>query len=107
MKKFLLVLSVCFIAFGQVLAQSQTISGTVLNAADDEPIIGASVQVKGTSKGTITDVDGKFTLEVAPNSVLVVSFIGMATQEVAAKDGVVVNLMEDIVHRCSFGCKGG
>ena len=95
MKKFLLVLSVCFIAFGQVLAQSQTISGTVLNAADDEPIIGASVQVKGTSKGTITDVDGKFSLEVEPNSVLVVSFIGMSTQEVAAKDGVVVNLMED------------
>lgn len=95
MKKFLLVLSVCFIAFGQVLAQSQTISGTVLNAADDEPVIGASVQVKGTSKGTITNVDGKFTLEVDPNSVLVVSFIGMATQEVAAKDGVVVNLMED------------
>lgn len=95
MKKFLLVLSVCFIAFGQVLAQSQSISGTVLNAADDEPIIGASVQVKGTSKGTITDVDGKFSLDVEPNSVLVVSFIGMATQEVAAKDGVVVNLMED------------
>lgn len=95
MKKFLLVLSVCFIAFGQVLAQSQSISGTVLNAADDEPIIGASVQVKGTSKGTITDVDGKFSLEVEPNSVLVVSFIGMSTQEVAAKDGVVVNLMED------------
>jgi TonB-linked SusC/RagA family outer membrane protein len=95
MKKFLLVLSVCFIAFGQVLAQSQTISGTVRNAADDEPIIGASVQVKGTSKGTITDIDGKFSLSVAPNSVLVVSFIGMSTQEVAAKDGVVVNLSED------------
>lgn len=95
MKKFLLLLSVCFIAFGQVLAQSQTISGTVLNAADDEPIIGASVQVKGTSKGTITDVDGKFSLEVEPASVLVVSFIGMGTQEVAAKDGVVINLLED------------
>ena len=95
MKKFLLLLSVCFIAFGQVLAQSQTISGTVLNAADDEPIIGASVQVKGTSKGTITDVDGKFSLEVEPASVLVVSFIGMGTQEVAAKDGVVINLMEN------------
>lgn len=95
MKKFLLVLSVCFIAFGQVLAQSQTISGTVRNAADDEPIIGASVQVKGTSKGTITDIDGKFSLSVDPNSVLVVSFIGMSTQEVAAKDGVVINLSED------------
>lgn len=95
MKKFLLVLSVCLIAFGQVWAQSQTISGTVLNAADDEPVIGASIQVKGTSKGTITDVDGKFTIEVEPNAVLVVSFIGMATQEVAAKNGVVINLSED------------
>lgn len=77
------------------MAQSQTISGTVLNAADDEPIIGASVQVKGTSKGTITDVDGKFALDVDPNAVLVVSFLGMTTQEVAAKDGVVINLSED------------
>ena len=55
MKKFLLFVSVCMLTFGQVLAQSQVISGTVLNVADDEPIIGASVQVKGTTRGTITD----------------------------------------------------
>ena len=95
MKKFLLVLSVCMITFGQVLAQSQTISGTVLNAGDDQPVIGASVQVKGTSKGTITDVDGKFSIEAEPEAILVVSFIGMTTQEVAAKNGVVINLSED------------
>ena len=88
-------MSVCLLALGQVLAQSQTISGTVRNADDGEPIIGASVQVKGTSKGTITDVDGKFSIAVDPNSVLVVSFIGMTSQEVAAKDGVVINLSED------------
>jgi TonB-linked SusC/RagA family outer membrane protein len=95
MKKFLLVLSVCMITFGQVLAQSQTISGTVLNAGDNQPVIGASVQVKGTSKGTITDVDGKFSIEAEPEAILVVSFIGMTTQEVAAKNGVVINLSED------------
>ena len=95
MKKCLLFLSVLFIAIGQVWGQSQTISGTVLNEADDEPIIGASIQVKGTSKGTITDVDGKFSIEAEPEAVLVVSFIGMATQEVAAKDGVVISLSED------------
>ena len=95
MKKFLLALFVCILTFGQVLAESQKISGTVLNAADEEPVIGASVQVKGTSKGTITDVDGKFAIEAEPNAVLVVSFIGMATQEVAAQDGVVINLSED------------
>ncbi len=95
MKRFLLFLSLLAIAVGQVLAESQTISGTVLNAADEEPVIGASVQVKGSSKGTITDINGKFSIEVAPNSLLVVSFIGMTSQEVAAQDGVVINLSED------------
>ena len=77
------------------MAQSQTISGTVLNAADDQPVIGASIQIKGTSKGTITDVDGKFSIEADAKAVLVVSFLGMETQEVAAKNGVVINLSED------------
>ena len=95
MKKCLLFLSVLFIAIGQVWAQSQTISGTVLNAADDEPVIGASVQVKGASRGTITDVNGKFSIEAEATDVLVVSFIGMGSQEVAATDGIVVTLSED------------
>ena len=95
MKKFLLVMSVCLLTFGQVWAQSQTIKGKVLSAADDEPVIGASVSVKGTSKGTITDVDGQFSLEVEPGATLVVSFIGMASQEVAAADNLVVALTED------------
>ncbi len=95
MKKFLLFLSVLFISVGQVWAQSQTIHGTVLNAADDEPVIGASVQVKGTVKGTITDVNGKFSIEVEPQSELYVSFIGMGSKEVAAQDGMVVYLSED------------
>jgi len=95
MKRILLLMFVGFIAFGQVWAQSQTISGKVLSAADDEPIIGASVQVKGTSKGTITDVDGQFAIEVEPGATLVVSFIGMGSREVAAVNGVVVALSED------------
>ena len=95
MKKSLLFLSALLLAFGQVWAQSQTVSGTVRSAEDGQPIIGASVQVKGTSKGTITDLDGKFAIEAEPEAVLVVSFIGMATREVAATDGVVINLSED------------
>ena len=95
MKKNLLLLFVSLFAFGQVWAQSQTISGKVLNAADDEPVIGASVQAKGTSKGTITDVDGKFTIEVEPGATLVISFIGMQSKEVPAADGLVVALSED------------
>ena len=95
MRRFLLLLSVCLITFGQVWAQSQTIRGTVLNAADDEPIVGASVQEKGTSNGTITDYDGAFVLDVAPGATLTISFIGMTSQDVAAKDDIVVRLSED------------
>ena len=95
MKRFLLLLSVCMLTFGQVWAQSQTIRGTVLNAADDEPIVGASVQAKGTSNGTITDYDGKFALEVEPGATLTISFIGLVSQDVAAQDGMVVRLSED------------
>ena len=95
MKKFLLLLFVSLMTIGQVWADAQTIKGKVLNAADGEPVIGASVQAKGTSKGTITDIDGAFTLEVEPGATLVVSFIGMTTQEVAAANNMVVSLSED------------
>ena len=95
MKKFFLFVSVLFIAIGQVWAQTQTISGTVLNDADDEPVIGASVQVKGTVKGTITDFNGKFTLEVDKDAVLYVSFIGMGSVEIPAVDGMVIRLSEN------------
>ena len=60
-----------------------------------EPIIGASVVVKGnTTQGTITDLDGQFTLN-AFNSTLVISYIGYVTQEIPAKGTVKVTLKED------------
>lgn len=95
MKRLLLLLSAGLLLCGQVWAQAQTITGTVLNAADNEPVIGASVQVDGTTKGTITDFDGKFSLEVEPGAMLTVSFIGMQSQQVTAKDGITVSLTED------------
>ncbi len=95
MKRLLLLLSAGILLFGQVWAQAQTITGTVLNAADGEPVIGASVQVQGTTKGTITDFDGKFSLEVEPGATLIISFIGMQSQEVAAKNGMTISLQEE------------
>ena len=95
MKRLLLLLSVCALALGQVWADVQTISGTVLNAVDDEPVVGAAVAISGTLKGTITDFDGKFTVETEPGTTLIVSFIGMRTQEVSAADGMTVYLTED------------
>ncbi len=96
MKQFLLVLSVCMITtFGQVLAQSQTISGKVVSAADGEGIPGASISVLGTSRGTITAYDGKFSIEAEPGTTLVVSFVGMRSVSVPAAADMVVTLEED------------
>ncbi len=65
-----------------VVAQSdKKITGTVLDATG-MPVIGANVMVKGTTNGTITDIDGKFSLEVSKDATLVVSYIGFSNQEI-------------------------
>ncbi len=74
-------------------AQSISVSGTVVSAEDGEPIIGASIVVKGTTQGTISDMDGKFTLDVPSNNpTLTVSYIGLKAIDVQAKDGMVIEL---------------
>ena len=82
-----------FVGIGLVNAQISKVTGTVISEEDGLPIVGASIVVKGTSTGTITDMDGKFTLENLPNSAktLMVSFIGLRTQEVAIQS--IVNVV--------------
>ncbi len=70
-----------FIGIGMLFAQEVTISGVITSSEDGLPVPGASVVQKGTSNGTITDFDGKYQLKVPRGSVVVVSFIGMTTQE--------------------------
>lgn len=83
MRKWTFMLLCLFTSINLILAQTKKISGTVASAEDGEPVIGASVVVKGTTIGTVTNVDGGFSLEV-PSDVktLIVSFVGMETQEV-------------------------
>jgi len=85
---FLAVLSIAVYADKQV-------SGVILDAKG-EPVIGASIQAKGTTQGTISDYDGKFEMSV-PESVktLVVSFVGMATKEVDAGQNIKVTMVEN------------
>lgn len=64
-----------------LFAQKTTVSGVVVDNKN-ESIIGASVLVKGTTTGTITDIDGKFSIEAAPKDILVVSYIGMSPKEI-------------------------
>lgn len=74
--------------------QQGVITGTVYDSAG-EPVIGASVMVEGTSMGTITDLDGKFQLNVKPGTKLQISFIGYTTVTVVAKEGMRVTLEDD------------
>lgn len=67
-----------------VAQQTITISGTIVDAVTGEPIIGANVLVKGTTNGTSTDFDGKFSLEAPAGATLVVSYIGYVNHEVKA-----------------------
>lgn len=78
------LLCACF-AFGQVSAQ-QAVTGTV-TGPDGNPVIGATVQVKGTSQGTVTNPQGNFSLKAAPGQTLSVTYIGMQEQDVAAAQG--------------------
>lgn len=70
-----------FIGFGLVNAQIAKVTGVVTSEEDGLPVVGASVLVKGTAQGTVTDMDGKFELTNVPSSAktLIISFIGMRT----------------------------
>jgi len=83
MKKIALLLAFFAIGLQVLMAQTKEISGSVTSADDGGLIPGVSVSVKGTTLGTITDMDGKFRLKVPQDSkALVFTFVGMATQEV-------------------------
>ncbi len=78
-----------------LMAQNRTIRGTILDEVK-EPVIGANVQVKGTTIGTITDLNGAFTLEAPQSGFLVISYIGYKTQEVAlGQSSYSITLQED------------
>ncbi|MCI7597798.1 MAG: TonB-dependent receptor [Bacteroidales bacterium] len=76
------------------LAQDVIVSGTVKDATG-EPIIGASVVQKGTSNGTVTDLDGHFSFKASQNSPLVISYLGYDSQEVKAGSNLVIELKEN------------
>jgi TonB-linked SusC/RagA family outer membrane protein len=98
MKKCLLKLLV-LLCLASAPAVAQTVSGRVTNSADGTALPGVSVLVKGTSSGTTTDFDGKYTIGASdPNAVLVFSFIGFASQEIplGSRTSVDVVLEEDI-----------
>ena len=94
--KSIVALTCLLLTSVSAFAQTKTVTGTVTDAAN-EPLIGASVLVQGTSTGTITDMDGKYSISVTPEDVLVFSYVGMTTQsvKVGAQNVINVTLKED------------
>lgn len=77
-----------------ITAQEINVSGTVVDTTG-EPVIGATVMQKGSTNGTVTDIEGNFKIAVNSGATLVVTYIGYVTQEVAAADGMRVVIKED------------
>ncbi|HET6540499.1 MAG TPA: carboxypeptidase-like regulatory domain-containing protein, partial [Chryseolinea sp.] len=92
MKKILLLLLVTILSI-PVLAQETNVSGSVTDESDGTPLPGVNVVVKGTTNGTVTNSDGKYSLTVpSPSSTLVFSFIGLVTQEVEVGGRQVIDV---------------
>ena len=94
-RRLMLFYAYLLIGIGLAIAQTSQISGVVLSAEDGEPIVGASILVQGTTTGTITDIDGKFSVKVNKGGKLQISYLGMKTVTLTAKNNMTVKLESD------------
>ncbi len=93
-KKFMFLVALFLMSMGALFAQIP-ITGNVTDESG-EPVIGASILIKGTGQGTVTDIDGNFSLTVTDEeAILVVSYVGMVSREVNASPGMRVILQSD------------
>lgn len=96
MKRLTYLLLCLFASIAFATAQTAKVTGTVISAEDDGPIIGASIVVAGTTIGTVTDHNGAFTLDVPSNAQkLIISYIGMKSVEVTVKPIIKVSMESD------------
>jgi len=85
-------LMLCFVLLGTAFLSAQNASGQLFDE-DGQPLIGANILLQGTAVGTITDIDGKFSIEADPGDVLVISYIGYEEQEATVVAGSDINLV--------------
>lgn len=111
MKIRLLLLLCLLLNVGVAMAQTSRVTGVVVGEEDGEPIIGATVLVKGTTIGSVTDVNGEFVIDKVPASAksLVVSFVGLRTQEVKIAPNLKIvmqndaNQLDEVVVTVAYG----
>lgn len=89
LRAMMLGLLIAIVSLGSMSAETFIVKGKVTDAADGTGIIGCSVQVKGTNRGTLTNVDGEFTIRAEKDEILTFSFIGYERQEVKVKSNRV------------------
>lgn len=94
---FLLVCCMLFLTNVGIVAQNTSYKGKVIDATTSEPLIGVSIQDKGTGNGVITDIDGNFSIQTTPEAVLVFSYIGYTTVEKKASEcnGITIKIAEN------------
>ena len=94
--KIRLLLILCMFAFANIRAsaQNRTVTGTVTSSTDNSPLPGANVYVKGTTRGTVTNLDGFYTITLSPgDEVLVYSYVGYKDQQVTVGDQTSINVV--------------
>jgi len=100
MRKYLLLTFMCFVsASGLVQAQERSVTGRVSSTDDDEPLPGVNVVIKGTTIGTVTDVNGMYRINVPPDgTTLQFSFIGLKSQEIdiGTRDVIDIKMINDV-----------
>jgi TonB-linked SusC/RagA family outer membrane protein len=96
-KTTLILILLCLIS-AHARSQNRTVTGVLTSGDDGSPLPGASVMEKGTANGTVSDVNGNFSIAVQENATLVISFIGYASQEVAVgnQNNITVKLSPDV-----------
>ena len=93
-KSKLLLTAIAMTLSSSLYAQNHKFAGTVVDA-NGEPIIGATVNVKGSKENAITDIDGRFSISAAPGQTLVINCIGFSPLETKAADNMQLTLSED------------
>jgi TonB-linked SusC/RagA family outer membrane protein len=85
-KRTFYLLMVALMLTGSLFAQNLTVGGVVVDKKTGDPLIGATVMQKGTSNGTVTDLDGKFSFVMPMGSTLIISYVGYTSQEFVIKE---------------------
>lgn len=95
-RRFVVILLLCVSVtlFAEPL-ENELIKGQVISMTDGEPLIGASVRLKGTTKGTITDIDGKFSIEASNGQILIISYVGFKEKEVKIHSNIITVELEN------------